>query len=285
MARCWRLLVDGSASGPFNMGVDEVLLETALREGRPSVRFYTWQGPWLSLGYQQHRHVEKNQAQPIAGIGVVRRSTGGRAVLHGCDLTYCVAAPASLLPDGLQPTYALIAVAVSEALRSLGVPVERIVDPPVARSDSEFDCFAASATDELCVDGRKLVGSAQRRVTGGLLQHGSIRVMPDPLHVRAAVGFGNGVATSLAELGCPVGFGELLGACIRSFEEVLGVQFERAGLSDREWRRARARGSNPPPALRAVEHGSKGDPRLSVSEPARAISRADRRPAGKAAPQ
>ena len=58
MARIWRLLVDGSASGPFNMGVDEALLDTALRDGQPSLRFYLWRGPWLSLGYGQHPNAE-----------------------------------------------------------------------------------------------------------------------------------------------------------------------------------------------------------------------------------
>ena len=203
MARPWRLLIDGGASGQFNMGVDEALLDTALRDGQPSVRFYQWRGPWLSLGYGQHPDAEGVESRKAADLGVVRRSTGGRAVLHGCDLTYAVAAPAGLLPDGLRATYALIAAAVSAALRELGVAVERVDEAPAAQSDSEFDCFAAPLTDELCAGGRKLVGSAQRRAGGGVLQHGSIRMTPDPPLVRAAAGLGDGVATSLAELQCP----------------------------------------------------------------------------------
>ena len=262
MARPWRLLIDGSASGPYNMGVDEALLETALRDGRPSVRFYSWRGPWLSLGYGQPRSA-KRASTPL-GVGVVRRSTGGRAVLHGGDLTYALAAPASLLPDGLRPTYALIAAAVLAALGDLGVVAERIAAPLIAAGDSEFDCFAAPATDELCVGGRKLVGSAQRRVGGGVLQHGSIRVTPDLPWVRAALGLGDGAATSLAELQCTASLDDLRRACIRSFGEALDARFEPAGLGDGEILRARARGVDPPPGIRAAPGSSVEGPRAAV---------------------
>lgn len=266
MSRPWRLLIDGSASGPFNMGVDEALLETAIRDGRPSVRFYSWQGPWLSLGYGQRRDAKRENERLF--VGVVRRSTGGRAVLHGCDLTYSVAAPARLLPDGLQATYALIATAIAGALCGLGVPVSRavnLVEPvdsiemPISRSGPQFDCFAVSATDELCVGGRKLVGSAQRRVTGGVLQHGSIRLRADPSHVRAAVGFGDGVATSLAELDCSTTLEELRGACIQTLGEALEARFERAGLTGPERLMACARGIDPASGVRALDCQRVGD--------------------------
>lgn len=243
MSRPWRLLIDGSANGPFNMGVDEALLDTALREGRPSVRFYSWQGPWLSLGYGQPESLEGESER--LGVGVVRRSTGGRAVLHGGDLTYAVAAPASLLPDGLRPTYGLIAAAVAAALHELGIEVERVADPPPTPIDTEFDCFAAPAADELCVLGRKLVGSAQRRVSGGVLQHGSIRVQPDPRELRAGLGLGNEVSTSLSELRCAAGLDALRRACVRSFGQALDARFEPGGLGDRELLLARSRGHEP----------------------------------------
>jgi lipoate-protein ligase A len=245
--RTWRLLVDGSASGPFNMGVDEALLDTALRDGQPTLRFYLWRGPWLSLGYGQLEDSEGAEARKVAGLGVVRRSTGGRAVLHGCDLTYALVAPANLLPDGLQATYALIASCISSALRELHVAVERVDDPVASERDSEFDCFAAPVTDELCVGGLKLVGSAQRRVGGGVLQHGSIRMTPDPALARDAAGLRDGVATSLEELHCKATCEELRQALIRSFAEALEARFEPLGLLDRELGAARARGVDPPP--------------------------------------
>ncbi len=90
----WRLIVDGRANGEWNMGVDESLLKTAVTAGTPTLRFYRWRGPWLSLGYSQRPQAELYAACSRAGVGVVRRVTGGRAVLHGEDLTYAIAARA-----------------------------------------------------------------------------------------------------------------------------------------------------------------------------------------------
>ena len=75
------------------MGVDEALLASAVHTGRPSLRFYRWQGPWLSLGYGQSLSEVRAERCRAAGVGWVRRVTGGLAVLHGADLTYTVAAP------------------------------------------------------------------------------------------------------------------------------------------------------------------------------------------------
>ncbi|MCH2171164.1 hypothetical protein MK489_10305, partial [Myxococcota bacterium] len=117
----WRWLEHGDGAGPWNMGVDEALLESAISRGEPTLRFYGWQGAWLSLGYGQgDMRPGRRQEFRQAGVGCVWRVTGGRAVLHGGDLTYAVAAPAHRLPEGLQPTYALIADALVEALAELG---------------------------------------------------------------------------------------------------------------------------------------------------------------------
>ncbi len=83
MPRAWRLLLDDAGSGFWNMAVDQALLESASLDGVASLRLYTWQGPWLSLGYGQRLEEERRAACDAAGVGVVRRVTGGRAVLHG----------------------------------------------------------------------------------------------------------------------------------------------------------------------------------------------------------
>ena len=114
-----------SASGPFNMGVDEALLERAIASGRASLRFYAWQGPWLSLGYSQSMGEHRRAALERAGVGVVRRVTGGRAVLHGSDLTYSIAAPESALAPGLRASYGVVADALLLALARLGVSAAR----------------------------------------------------------------------------------------------------------------------------------------------------------------
>ncbi|MCG8588650.1 MAG: hypothetical protein MJE66_05100 [Proteobacteria bacterium] len=222
-ARRWRLVVNDASPGPFNMGVDEALLERARCEGVASLRFYRWTGPWLSLGYAQPRDPERLEAWRRAGVRVVGRVTGGRAVLHGSDLTYAVACPLAWLPEGLDGSVACLAHVLQVALRRLGSPVERAGRPSSARGG--FDCFARPGADELVVRGRKLVGSAQRRVAGALLQHGSIRLTPDPPAAAAAVGVGAG-ATSLSQEGAPSDPARVRDACLAAFESELGAQWE-----------------------------------------------------------
>jgi lipoate-protein ligase A len=229
------------------MGVDEALLASAVRTGRPSLRFYRWQGPWLSLGYGQTLDRGRTEACRRAGVGVVRRVTGGGAVLHGSDLTYALAAREGQLPAGLMASYELVAEILIRALESLGV--EAVVGPFPSRQEifqrrfptdpkraagrskrGDFDCFARPASREICVGGRKLAGSAQRRAKNGILQHGSIRLAPDPLEARRASSLSGAGATSLAELGAISDPDVLRAACVEAFEQALGG-LEVAALS------------------------------------------------------
>jgi lipoate-protein ligase A len=240
------------------MGVDEALMASAVRTGRPALRFYSWQGPWLSLGYGQAILREQIGACSRAGVGMVRRVTGGRAVLHGNDLTYALAARDGQLPDGLMASYGLVAEALIRGFETLGVeanatpatprreafphrfgPVSSGTNRP-QRVRAGFDCFARAAGREICVDGKKLAGSAQRRAKGGILQHGSIRLRPDPLEVRRATALDGLAATSLVELGAESGTVRVREALVQAFESVLGTlkpdeltSDERADAEDR----------------------------------------------------
>jgi lipoate-protein ligase A len=176
-------------------------------------------------------------------VGVVRRATGGRAVLHGGDLTYGIAAPEALLPPGLRATYELVGAALRSALVALGVDARSTSGAAVVPSRGTFDCFSELAGDELRVEGRKLVGSAQRRARGGVLQHGSIRVFPDPAPIRAAAGLDAGAATSLEELAFAHSLQTLREACCAAFSRALGVRFEPGSLEAGEERIARERGA------------------------------------------
>jgi lipoate-protein ligase A len=175
-------------------------------------------------------------------------------VLHGADLTYAVAAPESGLPAGLEPSYALLADALEAALRGLGVAVDRA--PAVRAGVGSFDCFAAPAGHELCAGGRKLVGSAQRRSGGGILQHGSIRLAPDPEAARRATGLGGEAATSLAELGVVCDAGRVGAALAEALAERLGAALEPDSLDPVERRLASVRGESPP--IRATLAASQG---------------------------
>jgi len=245
----WRLLLDGPGSGPWNMGVDEALFASAQEHGHAALRLYRWDGPWLSLGYGQTLAPAREDACRAAGVGVVRRVTGGLAVLHGADLTYAVVAPETALPPGLRGSYALVAEALCDAFARLGVAIERSpARGPAGAPRSGFDCFAEPAQDELLADGRKLAGSAQRRAGGAVLQHGSLRLSPDSAPAARAAGLDPARATSLVELGCAATLREVTDALVAAFTAALaplGVSLVRAPLSPTEAGRALHRSARP----------------------------------------
>jgi lipoate-protein ligase A len=238
----WRLLSDAASSGPWNMGVDEALLATAAAGGPPSLRLYAWDGPWLSLGYAQRLGKAREESCRRAGVGIVRRTTGGRAVLHGADLSYAVAAPEALLPQSLEASYACIALGLQRALGAIGVAVEGASRPARGGAAVGFDCFAEPVQHELCAGGLKLVGSAQRRAHGAVLQHGSIRLGPDPAMAASAVGVEAAAATSLLELGCAASPDALREALSNALSAVLEAELVGGTLSPAEVASARRRG-------------------------------------------
>jgi lipoate-protein ligase A len=239
----WRLMQSAAATGPFNMGLDEALLRSASEKGIATLRLYTWSGSWVSLGYAQRRlDSERIRACERGGIGIVRRTTGGRAVLHGNDLTYSMAAPEGMLRPGLRNSYDQVATALLRAIRSLGA--SNACRRPVRRgeqSSQNFDCFAAPVGDEIVVGTEKLVGSAQRRRGGAVLQHGSIRIGADLPAIAAAAGVDPGVSVSLAQLGIGANEELLRKALVDSFAKVLGAHFDEAKPDASELDQARAR--------------------------------------------
>jgi lipoate-protein ligase A len=161
------------------MALDEALMARARRTGEHVLRVYGWSEPTLSLGRNQHANgVYRPDELERRGIGVVRRPTGGRALLHHREVTYSVTAPCTA-ESGLAAEYGRINLLLGSALAALGVGV--VIAAPTARSapPSATPCFAEPSHGELTFDGRKLVGSAQWRHEGALLQHGSILVDDD----------------------------------------------------------------------------------------------------------
>jgi len=178
----WRLLLDPPASGAWNMAVDEVLLDGVAAGGAPAtLRFYEWAPPCLSLGYFQPFEVVDVAGCGAIGVDVVRRPTGGRAILHDRELTYSVALPLRLLGDdgGVLSSYHRLSLALERGLNQLGVPV--VLAPETAGQpapDHGPVCFDRASAHEILLHGRKLVGSAQVRRATAILQHGSILIEP-----------------------------------------------------------------------------------------------------------
>src|SRR5919201_363204 len=178
----WRLIRDPPASGAWNMAVDEVLLDgVAAGTAPPTLRFYGWKPPCLSLGYFQSFDVVDAAACRELGIDIVRRPTGGRAILHDRELTYSIALPASVLGHdrGILPSYHRISRALQAGLAELGVATT-MAPQSAAPTMQEHGpiCFDRPSAHEILLYGRKLVGSAQVRRSDALLQHGSILIEP-----------------------------------------------------------------------------------------------------------
>ncbi len=179
----WAFIDSGEHSPGFNMALDEMLLQWH-SEGKipPVVRFYGWNPPTLSIGYFQKVNKEIDVAKvKEAGLGLVRRTTGGRAVLHEHELTYSVIVNEqhARMPKNVTEAYRVISEGLLKGFQNLGfhayfsIPqteeeLQKLKDPKSAI------CFDASSWYELVVEGRKVAGSAQTRQKGVILQHGSI---------------------------------------------------------------------------------------------------------------
>jgi lipoyl(octanoyl) transferase len=261
----WRLIpAAGSpaACGARNMAVDHALLHAVQRGAAPVLRLYRWEPPCLSLGRNQHAAGLYDEARlHTLGIDVVRRPTGGLAVLHDRELTYCVAVPADEL-GGPRAAYHLINRALVAGLRRLGVDamVAGPAPAPDPRHDAAAPCFQAPAAGEVVAGGRKLVGSAQRCERRVLLQHGSVLLDGSQAAVvalqRQPVAAGPAAAggpeawaeARVARPAGPVTLRELLGrvpawdelaaALAAGFEEACGIRLAPGGLTVEEETRA-----------------------------------------------
>jgi lipoate-protein ligase A len=186
-----RLLPFAVADGPLNMASDEVMLHAAL-DGTASLRFYGWSPPTLSLGYFQPEAVR--QGDPLlAALPFVRRPSGGESLVHDHEVTYALALPPGApWQSRVDPWLARMHAVIAAALRELGILTDmfdrllsgRLRDgaidtsagaPPRGRPLNENPlCFQHFTSDDLILNGAKVVGSAQRKHRGALLQHGAI---------------------------------------------------------------------------------------------------------------
>jgi lipoate-protein ligase A len=255
MATSWRLVHTHPARGAWNMAVDEAILEHMGRgDSRPTLRLYAWEPGCLSLGHAQSfadvdvPHLESQ------GWEVVRRLTGGRAILHTDELTYSVTGSEEepALAGSVLESYNRLAGALLYAIRELGLPVqiEEHAKVPALQNLNPV-CFEVPSTYEITVDGKKLIGSAQARRRDGVLQHGSLPLTGDLTRIcralifkdesareKAAERLLSRAATVESTLGQRVNWESAAQAFVRGFEIQLGIRFEQAELSSSELKRA-----------------------------------------------
>jgi len=216
----WTLLVDHTGGpGWRNMATDQALLDLSAEEGRAFLRLYRWEPATLSFGRNEPvlRRYDRAAIERL-GLDTVRRPTGGRAVWHADELTYAVAAPVAAFGT-LAEAYRRIHATIATALTALGVPASLASPPAQTSALSAGACFASPAGGEIMMGGRKVVGSAQLRERGALLQHGSV-LLGGSQSVVADVTTGSPPpdqsTTLTAVLGSPVRFGEVAGAIARA---------------------------------------------------------------------
>lgn len=252
----WRLIVDPEAcTGAENMALDEAIMEAvAAGESPPTLRLYQWEPPCLSLGKRQPLDGVDLTACHADRIDVVRRATGGWAILHTDELTYSVA----LRPDdprvsgAILDTYRTLSQGLIAGLRLLGAAAEMNPVIPGGAQNSSAACFEVPSAYEITVGERKLIGSAQTRPAGKVLQHGSLPLHGDIARVARYLTFASESergalethlrerATTLSDaLGRPVTFAEAAQVMALGFAEALNLELAPGEPSARE--RAAAR--------------------------------------------
>jgi lipoyl(octanoyl) transferase len=234
--------VESPRTGAWNMALDHALLESVQHHPRAVLRLYRWRPACLSFGRNQPaRGCYDATAARERGVDIVRRPTGGMAVLHDQELTYAVIAPLDRL-GGPRASYQIINAALVNALQRLGVPAESSAGGKRASFGSVHPCFAEPAAGEVVAAGQKLVGSAQRCEKRALLQHGSILLggSQDVVASLANVPFDlHGRATTItALLGYAPSLLLLRDSIAAGFEQATGYRVMAAELSEPIMKRA-----------------------------------------------
>ncbi len=245
----WRILPFQVLDAFNNMAIDEAVLRGADSGcSPPTLRFYGWNPSAVSLGYFQDYEKEVNSEACLAlGIDIVRRPTGGKAVLHENEITYSVVASRDnpLFPDTILGTYKVISSCLAGALATLGINASIAEDTPLKnRSDGLHSfCFSDPSRFELLASGRKICGSAQIRARKAFLQHGSLLLGFDPQKTARALFRDPGPkaeasmarsVTSMADFRVSASGIDIKEALTDSFRKVLDIELFEGNLSPEE---------------------------------------------------
>jgi lipoate-protein ligase A len=247
----YRFLDTGVKSAALNMAIDEAVLLSHLRgETPPTLRAFAWEHPAISLG--RFQDVEREilvESCARRGIGLVRRPTGGRAVLHVNEFTYSMTVSTEYgVPTGVVAAYSWLAQGIIAALKPFGIHSE--VSTNRVSKQQTAACFAFSTQADLTSNGRKLVGSAQVWKENSVLQQGTIPLedggpllfsllrYPSEEERQAALATYQEATASIHRFAPGVTWEEMRAAFQRGFSQALGVPFEGGSLTEGEWRLA-----------------------------------------------
>lgn len=254
----WRLIDSGAGLASENMAIDEALLKSCeLGESHPTLHFYTWKTPSISLGYFQDisEAIRVNECL-VKGIQVVRRITGGRAVVHQKDVSFSLIFPAKggIVPSGISSSYKMISQGLIEGLRSLGIMADISESGGLQNGCKKEErdlsaCFLTRIRFEVMVSGRKLLGFAQRRIGNWVLLQGTVMIdldrslwteflyYPDRLDYNDIIGRLQSEITSVSEiLGKQADMMlSVKKALLKGLSKVLGIRFAIQGLGFKEW--------------------------------------------------
>jgi lipoyl(octanoyl) transferase len=247
MGNIWRVIDSGPCSASYNMALDEAIAGAVRAENaRPTLRFYEWDVPSVSIGYFQKIGDIDTEHCRQCNIPFVRRPTGGRAILHGDEITYSFSVKTNngLFSGGLLDSYKKISAAFEKAFLEIGLAPElkllkdnrHTVTEDMRKSPL---CFQSVSYGEISVMSGKIIGSAQKRWPDGLLQQGSIPVSLDREKTGRVFGIqpslepNNGLR-GLKDIMPNLNPGDLKDAIRVSFEEVFNIHFISAAPYDEE---------------------------------------------------
>ncbi len=243
--RQWRLIYDCPTPGPLNMAIDEALLGCEV----PTLRLYAWSIPCLSLGYGQRARVADRERLNELNWDIVRRPTGGRAILHADELTYSLSLPVDhrVAAGGIVESYRRISGALLAGLARLGVTSQADLQSGNIDNTNAV-CFETPSHYEITVDHKKLIGSAQIRRKQGILQHGSLPLAGSISRICDVLIYADADerkrakedvalrATTLGEMLHPqiITWDEAARAIIAGFEETFAIELCQSELSNQE---------------------------------------------------
>lgn len=248
-----RLIRDGIYTGAANMAIDEAILShLAKGESLPTLRFYRWEMPTVSLGYFQKLREFDLPLIKEKKMDIVRRPTGGRAVLHRDEVTFCLTIPAE--NRGLWDIFRAIHEAIGRGLNILGIPAKVLPmlnepeEKPGRKSLRTSACFASPSRYELTLNGKKIAGSAQKKYGDFMLIHGSIPIKPnfrtlfdvlifpdEKSRIRAYETAITKMTSLQDEMGREYDFEVLCEAIISGFGEVWKSEIVKGVYSESEW--------------------------------------------------